>query len=550
MNGTEAKDRTGTILIVEDDPAQRKFLEKLLQQTGYRCQTAECCAEGRERFAFESFALGLIDLGLPDGSGLSLLGEFVRQDPTFVPIVLTGDSNTETVIGTMRAGAFDYLTKPVDRTTLAAALARAFAHHTVRRERAELLGLLIKEKEQLEARVQAATADIRQYATACEVSNARLRSLLSLTQLTQTFFSDEILLRSTFKEVARHVPLRCLTLCDVSRQRILGVYPHEPEDLHFINVEVGGNPVGYDALLAEAEPRLLVQLWVERNINLDTQGLSLLVFPQRVWSRSVCTIGFHVEEGFDVTASDEEFLGMCAHFLAFEWEQANLLLHVAHHASLGNIALELARNFVQPLTALRTTTDFVSETVLTPEASEGLAVIRENVERLRRQTQEFRKLSLLREGCVETVQLDEYINQALDILAVAIQNRGVIIEKSFDTDCECVLLNGTALARTFLDLILSALRSTELGSRLHLSLHGAGSGHVVFEICYNGSSTGYAGRLPEAEDFQTHPGLQLAERTVHTCGGKMSVTVDRSQKRCVRVVLPRNASDPSAAGVA
>jgi signal transduction histidine kinase len=160
--------------------------------------------------------------------------------------------------------------------------------------------------------------------------------------------------------------------------------------------------------------------------------------------------------------------------------------------------------------------------------------------------QEFRKLSLLREDCVETVRLDEYVDQAVDLLTVAVQNRGVTLEKHYETDCECVLLNGTLLARTFLDLILGTLRSAEVGGKVSLHLREAGPGHVAFEVSTNGNAGALSGRsVPTTDQLQIHPGLQLAERTIHTCGGTLSVSTDRGQRRRVRVVLPRNATNPA-----
>jgi DNA-binding response OmpR family regulator len=534
------------VLVVEDEPTQRLYLETLLSLDGYECHTAATCAEGRERFQTDRFALVLLDLGLPDGSGLDLLGEFTSADSCLVPIVLTGDGSTESVIGTLRAGAFDFLIKPVDKTTLMATLARGYSHYTLRRERLELLDLLVKEKEQLEMRVAAATADIRQYATACETSNARLRSLLALVRLSASYYSAEMLMRHTIRELGRHLPVRCLALCDVSRERLLAVW-EGAGDAQFTDTPVSGSAAGYEALVADAEPARLVQEWVSRNTGFDISGHREFVFPQALWNRSIYTVGFYLAPDSEEGPSVEEYLGMCAHFLASEWEQSNLLLHVAHHASVGSIAVELARSFVQPLTALRTAADFVAETIVSPDGAEGMEVMRENIERLRRQTQEFRKLSLLREDCVETVRLDEYIDQALDILAVAIQNRGVTIEKDCSRDCECILLNGTALARTFLDLILSAVRSTQLGGRMHLRLSDAGPAHVAFEIAYDAADATSARRGPNPyESVQAHPGLQLAERTIHSCGGTLAITSERGLGRRVRVVLPRNATHPSA----
>jgi signal transduction histidine kinase len=215
------------------------------------------------------------------------------------------------------------------------------------------------------------------------------------------------------------------------------------------------------------------------------------------------------------------------------------MLYVAHHASLGNIAVELARSFIQPLTAIQTAADFVNETVAVPDGKQGLAIITQNVDRLRRQTQEFRKLSTMRQNAVETVRLDEYADQALDMLSVAIQNRGVTVHRDYITDCECVLLNGTALARTFLDLLLSALRSVEIGGNLFLRLLELDADHVAFEISYMGPGRkGGAGHASDLAD----PAYQLAERTIHSCGGSLNVEILEDRRKVVRIVLPRNAT--------
>lgn len=553
-----AQEKTGRqqkplVLVIEDETPQRDFLKEVLSRSGYECRCATNCAEGRIAMDGECFACVLIDLGLPDGNGLDLLAHLLQADPCAVPIILTGDARAERVIDTMRAGAFDYVTKPVDLTTLKAAVARALSHHLVVRERAELLRLLKEERDQLRTRVEAATADIRQYAAALNNSNTRLTALLRLTQLSNvTYYSDETLMRSVFEELRRHIPLRCVALCDVTRQSLLAVFRrHTTEEAEYLITPGDAVQAGYDSLLAEADPGLLVQEWVERNIGLDTSGLQSFAFPQKFWSRSICTVGFYLASEFTPDESEQEFLGMCAHFLAFEWEQAKLQLNAAHQASLGNIAVELARNFVQPLTAIATAADFITETPISPDAAEGMRIIKENSNLLKRQTQEFRKLSLLRENCVETVRLDEYVEQALSMLSVAIQNRNVTVEKEYLADCECVLINGTILARTFLDLILGALRSVDIGGHISLRLRELGQGYIAFEIRHAGLDQALAGPTNGSRShgelgvLTSSPVRQLAERTIHSCGGKLSVEVDSNRQSLLRIVLPRNVTGPT-----
>jgi DNA-binding response OmpR family regulator len=534
-------------LVIEDEQAQRNLLREILRREGYECECASTCAEGRDLFSKGKYACALIDLGLPDGNGLALLSDFSSEDPCTVLVILTGETSPETIIDTMRGGAFDYLRKPVDLMTFRAAISRALAHHSVAMERAELFRLLVEEREQLRARVEAATADIRQYASACEVSNSRLRALLRLAQMSTEYYTDEHLFRQVFTELARHLPLRGLALCNASRRKLLfAVLPEGALEVEFLGSE-SMSLTGYDTVLAEADPGLLVREMTVRFGGIDVDQLDILNYPQVSSAGTTSTVAFMLSKGREPDVSDSEFLDTCAYFLAFEWERGQLLYHVAHHASLGNIAVELARNFIQPLTAIQTAVDFVAETIDNSEAEQGLYIIAENADRLRRQTQEFRKLSTLRENAIETVTLADYVEQALDMLTVAIQNRGVTIKKEFQSECECVLLNGTTLARTILDVVLGSLRSVEMGGAIMLRLQETEDQHVAFEVVYH--AVGRSAATTSAEDFigatAVNPVLQLAERTVHACGGSLSVEILENQRTTVRIQLPRNATNPA-----
>ncbi len=536
-------------LVIEDEQAQRDFLREMLALDGYECECAATLAEGRDLFEKGKFACAFIDLGLPDGNGLSLLPDFSNEDPCVVLVILTGDSSAETVISTMRGGAFDYLCKPVDAVTLRAAVSRALAHHAISSERAELFQLLLEEREQLRARVEAATSDIRQYADACETSNGRLRALLRLAQMSNEYYTDEHLFRQVFGELAKHLPMRALALCNAFRRKMLfAALSQGSKDVEFYGSEVV-SVTGYDTLLAEAEPGLLIAESIERYGGVDVGRLSSFMYPQLSRNRTTSTVAFLLDEGFRPDSTDSEFLDTCAYFLAFEWERGQLLYHVAHHASLGNIAMELARNFITPLTAIQTAAEFVTETINDADTRKGMEIVEENADRLRRQTQEFRKLSLLRENAIETVTLQEYVEQALDMLSVAIQNRGIQIQRQFQSDCECILLNGTVLARTFLDVILGSLRAVDMGGTLTLRLFEVDDDHVCFEISHAGNpralSTMGEDQDPAVTSAGVNPGLQLAERTVHTCGGTLSVGVQDDQTTVVRIQLPRNATRPS-----
>lgn len=543
---------TGTvpkILIIEDNVGQRDFLREVLTRSGYECQVASTMDEGQACFEKARFACALVDLGLPDGDGMTLIQRFGERDPQLVQIVLTGDATAERVINSMRAGAFDYLTKPVDAITLQTAVGRAVDHHAVVAERAELFRLLHEEREHLRARVDAATRDIRQYAATCEAGNARLRSLLYLMQLSAGYYSEEALMRRVFEEVRGHLPLHAAALCDHSGRKGLTVYlkDHDAADSDepaATSKIMDG--VDYDPLSVEVEPEKVFRNWVKRQTGLNTSDMTVLTYPQAQWRQTACKVAFFVDAACSLGPTDREFLDMCAYLLAFEWERGKLLVHVAHQASLGNIATELVRGFIQPLTAVRTAADLLSEIVNAPEASEGVALIEENAERLWRQAQGFRKLSLLREDAVETVRIEDYINQALEILGVTIQSRDIVIEKYVRTDGECLVLNGVALARTFLDLILAALRACDVGGKVRITLRNADEDHVAFELQHSGGQKhlfidSYVSAVASTSfGDKVDLGLRLAERTVHSCGGVLTVESDSDGRGILRITLPRS----------
>jgi DNA-binding NtrC family response regulator len=100
-------------LIIEDEPNERAGLAALLDAEGFRTRTADSIASARRRLAETVPELVLLDLSLPDGSGLELiddLGGAMRPDV----IVLTGHATVESAVQAIRAGARDYLVKPVE----------------------------------------------------------------------------------------------------------------------------------------------------------------------------------------------------------------------------------------------------------------------------------------------------------------------------------------------------------------------------------------------------------------------------------------------------
>jgi DNA-binding NtrC family response regulator len=120
-----------TIAIVDDDPVTRHILRAWLQSDGWQVTEFATGAEALPQAS--SHAVMCLDLGLDDVSGLELLKRLRATEADLTIVVVTADHQPDTAVSAMRAGAYDYVTKPLDRERLLTALARAFERVTLLR---------------------------------------------------------------------------------------------------------------------------------------------------------------------------------------------------------------------------------------------------------------------------------------------------------------------------------------------------------------------------------------------------------------------------------
>lgn len=102
-----------SVLVVDDDPAVRRILEKTLQNAGYTVKTASDGAEALEVID-SSYAVCLLDLDMPRIGGLECLREVRRRYPETFVIMISAAGHLQTAVSAMREGAFDYFSKPCD----------------------------------------------------------------------------------------------------------------------------------------------------------------------------------------------------------------------------------------------------------------------------------------------------------------------------------------------------------------------------------------------------------------------------------------------------
>lgn len=103
---------TAKILVVDDDPLIRKYLEKVLTYDGHHVVAVESGEAALECTADQEFDLALIDLMMPGIGGMEVLAALRQQAPDTTIVVLTAHASLETSVEALRQGAHDYLFKP------------------------------------------------------------------------------------------------------------------------------------------------------------------------------------------------------------------------------------------------------------------------------------------------------------------------------------------------------------------------------------------------------------------------------------------------------
>jgi diguanylate cyclase (GGDEF)-like protein len=184
------------VLLADDDEQLRVTLQEFLAGQGYAVTAA---ADGREAMVAlqeEEFALALLDLMLPDYSGLDLLSHLKAHTPDTEVILLTGHANLESAVQALRLGAYDYLVKANLRLAdLQTLVARALERRHLALENRELVANISKAQ--------------------IELVNRRARELTQVRQIAETLAGPltwDQLVRGLVKLIWGSLPLKLLGL--------------------------------------------------------------------------------------------------------------------------------------------------------------------------------------------------------------------------------------------------------------------------------------------------------------------------------------------------
>src|SRR5262245_42316476 len=122
------------ILVVDDEPALLALLQDALGSWGYQVRHASTGAAAIEMLRSELFDAALVDIRMPDMTGLDLLREIKRQDSSAEVVMMTGYPAISSAIEALREGAYDYLSKPLILDELRHLMARLVERRFLRGE--------------------------------------------------------------------------------------------------------------------------------------------------------------------------------------------------------------------------------------------------------------------------------------------------------------------------------------------------------------------------------------------------------------------------------
>lgn len=181
---------TRRLLVVDDEEPIRSALARFLRARGFDVTTADSGSAALEALGQESFVGLLLDVRMPEMSGLELVPQALKADPDLAIVMLTGVNDAPTATEALALGAMDYLMKPVELGNLATALERALHKRAMAIEQRKVERLIREE-------VAAQTEELR---AEREMLNSMV--LYTVTALVRARETKDIFLRGHSDRVA------------------------------------------------------------------------------------------------------------------------------------------------------------------------------------------------------------------------------------------------------------------------------------------------------------------------------------------------------------
>ncbi len=201
----------GKVLIVDDDQAMCEMLDFDLRRRGYTTVWYTLAEKAFADLKEADFDVLLTDLNLPGMTGIELCERVVANRPDIPVIVITAFGNLETSVAAIRAGAYDFVTKPVDLDILAVALDRAITYRALL-EKVKILSQAVEHSQRFEELLGDSASMQALYSKIARVGDTEI----SVLTLGETGTGKELVARTLHKQSRRvtapFIPINCSAL--------------------------------------------------------------------------------------------------------------------------------------------------------------------------------------------------------------------------------------------------------------------------------------------------------------------------------------------------
>lgn len=135
------------VLVVDDEKNQREILKLIIEKEGYQVITSHSAEEALKIYKEQDFDAIITDLKLPKMDGIKLMEEILKISPDISIIIITGHGSIDSAVSAIKRGAFDYITKPIEKGQLLSILKKATERSSLLKERKFLFSKLSSKKE-------------------------------------------------------------------------------------------------------------------------------------------------------------------------------------------------------------------------------------------------------------------------------------------------------------------------------------------------------------------------------------------------------------------
>jgi FixJ family two-component response regulator len=209
---TVGDDEAPTVVVIDDDHSVREALQGLLQSVGLRVALFSSVRQFLDSNRMDLPGCLVLDVRLPGKSGLDFHDDLIKANVPLPVIFISGHADVPMSVRAMKAGAVEFLTKPVRHQDLLDAINRAIEHDRARRQEAQVVGQLRARFETLTARER----DVMRLVTAGRL-NKQIAAEIGLSEATVKLHRGQLMRKLKVQSLAELI--RIADKLELSRPR-------------------------------------------------------------------------------------------------------------------------------------------------------------------------------------------------------------------------------------------------------------------------------------------------------------------------------------------